>query len=126
MKRSTPPPIPRRGDEKRYSLNQLAGILAVSIVVTFIIGIIFGLKINSGARRVAEATQDSSRDVSGYHDSYSSPQTPRPRYSTPPRGEYRQEAEAAVNVWERETGEKMHESDVLYMEALMRNANKGR
>ena len=126
MKRSTPPPIPRRGDEKRYSLNQVIGALVIAIFVTFIFGIIFGLKINSGARRVVDATQDSSREVSGYHGSYSSPEISRPSPSVPPRREYRLEAEAAVNVWERETGEKMDESDVLYMEALMKNANKKR
>lgn len=124
MKRSTPPPIPRQGDMKRYSLNQVIGALAVAIFVTFIMGTIFGLKVGSRSKEVRETVEDSSGSYSGYSGSYSSAEAPRPSTSLPARGEYRREAEAAVNVWERETGEKMSESDVLYMEALMRNANK--
>jgi hypothetical protein len=51
MNKSTTLPIPRRGDEKRYSLNQLISTLSVVIFVTFILGTIFGLKVGSHPSR---------------------------------------------------------------------------
>jgi len=78
MNKSTTLPIPRKGDEKRYSLNQIIGTLTVAIFATFICGTIFGLKIGSHPNRsvisseavqIPEAsTQSPERIIPSYED----------------------------------------------------------
>jgi hypothetical protein len=134
MKKSTPPPIPRRGDTKRYSLNQVIGALVVAIFVTFIFGTIFGLKIGSRPNRAATSATRSAEaqdEGVGYSSATTTPITQQSRsYSTGsgstgytgkhPIEAYRPEAEDVARHWEKETGQKMSEGEVETFQWLMK------
>ena len=124
-------------DEKAFSLVQLIKIMSVVVLVTFILGTVFGLKAGSGSKN-NDNYETSNEHNNFFGESSSSEEvdsTPQrfETYSSQPAAsggsthqgrhsfdEYKPAAEDVARHWERETGQRTSDEDVRFIQSVMK------
>jgi hypothetical protein len=124
-------------DEKAFSLIQVIRIMSVVVLVTFIIGTVFGLKIGSGSRNIKNygasnenknfydksSTYEEVNSTPRSVDAYSSQSVPSGSSTYQGRhsiDEYKPAAEDVARHWERETGQPTSDEDVRFIQSMMK------
>lgn len=144
MKRSTQTRIPRRGNVKQYSFNQVISAVTIGIFASLIFGTVLGLKLGSSSQRNAKVrnvrqekeqlsmtphaytpVENSARYTdlttrrtvaSPQNSSYSSSSYSGKR----PFESYQAEAEDVAKHWEQETGQRMSDYDVKTIQGIIK------